>query len=75
MSETVFFLDTNVILQCKNLEELPWSEVTAAETIRLVLPGIVCDQLANMSAFDEYTRFMTLGSVHSHAYLAARLAR
>jgi PIN domain len=45
MSETVFFLDTNVILQCKNLEELPWSEVTAAETIRLVLPGIVCDQL------------------------------
>jgi PIN domain len=45
MSESVFFLDTNVILQCRDLEELPWSELTPADTIRLVLPGIVCDQL------------------------------
>jgi PIN domain len=45
MPETVFFPDTNVILQCKNLEELSWSDVTAAETIRVILPWIVCAQL------------------------------
>lgn len=44
-SETVFFLDANVILQCKDLNELPWSDVTAADAIRLVLPWIVCAQL------------------------------
>jgi hypothetical protein len=45
MPETVFFLDTNVILQCRNLEELSWSDITAADTIRVILPWIVCAQL------------------------------
>jgi hypothetical protein len=45
MPETVFFLDTDVILQCKNLEELSWSDVTPADTIRVILPWIVCAQL------------------------------
>jgi hypothetical protein len=45
ISETVFFLDTNVLLQCKMLEELPWKEITSDPYVRLMLPATVCDEL------------------------------
>ena len=33
------------MLHCKSLEELPWSDVTPADTIRIILAGVVCAQL------------------------------
>ncbi|MBV8330975.1 MAG: hypothetical protein JOZ61_10985 [Verrucomicrobia bacterium] len=44
-SETVFFLDTNVFLQCKDLEQPPWHEITPAVHVRLMVPLTVCEEV------------------------------
>jgi hypothetical protein len=41
----VFFLDTNVFLECKNLEDLDWKNAVGADDIRLVVPMTVVNEL------------------------------
>lgn len=40
-SSITVFPDTNIFLQCKNLDELDWREITEANTIYLVIPRTV----------------------------------
>lgn len=36
-----FFLDTNVFLQCKDLNQLPWDDITEEDEVRLIIPHAV----------------------------------
>ena len=44
MSENLF-LDGNVFIQCKLLEELPWNEISPHSNIRLIVANAVFDDL------------------------------
>jgi hypothetical protein len=36
-----FFVDTNLFLQCRDLPEIPWSTISAGDTVELVVPRAV----------------------------------
>ncbi len=41
----IYFLDTNILLQCKDLRELPWREITDADEIKLVISRPVQEEI------------------------------
>lgn len=36
-----FFVDTNLFLQCRDIKNLPWKEISAADEINLIIPRTV----------------------------------
>jgi len=46
----VFFLDTNILLQCKDLKELPWNEIQTEGSLLLVLPRPVQIELDRLKS-------------------------
>ncbi|MFY9988992.1 MAG: PIN domain-containing protein [Chthoniobacterales bacterium] len=50
MSESAVFLDTNVFIQCKLLEELPWNEISPHSSIRLIVANAVFDELDRLKS-------------------------
>jgi hypothetical protein len=45
MAAQIFFLDTNVLLECKALEELPWKEISDEDPIRLIIALTVVGEI------------------------------
>jgi PIN domain len=45
MCHQIFFLDTNVFLECKWLEELPWQDLTEKDPIRLIIALTVIEEI------------------------------
>jgi|SRR5487761_1827 len=43
------FADTNIFLQCKLLQDLPWSEVGAYDEINVIVPPTVLDEIDDHS--------------------------
>lgn len=41
----VFFLDTNVFIQCRDLKELPWKDVADKEDVLLLIPQTVVKEI------------------------------
>jgi hypothetical protein len=41
----VFFLDTNVFLQCRDLKDLPWQEIADGEDLLLLIPRTVQEEI------------------------------
>lgn len=41
----VFFLDTNVFLQCRDLKDLPWREIADGEDLLLLIPRTVQEEI------------------------------
>lgn len=40
-----FFLDTNIFIQCRDLKQLPWNEVTDEDSILLLIPRPVQEEI------------------------------
>ena len=45
MAAQIFFLDTNVFLECKALEELPWKQITDQDPVRLIVPLTTIEEI------------------------------
>ena len=45
MAAQIFFLDANVFLECRALEELPWKELTDEDPIRLLVALTVIEEI------------------------------
>jgi hypothetical protein len=41
----VFFLDTNIFLQCRPIHELPWAEVAERQDVTLLIPRAVQEEI------------------------------
>lgn len=41
----LFFLDTNVFLQCRDLKDLPWKDVAEGHDLRLLIPRTVQEEI------------------------------
>lgn len=46
----VLFLDTNIFLQCRDLNELPWEEITQTEYLLLLIPRTVQEEIDNLKS-------------------------
>jgi hypothetical protein len=45
-----FFVDTNLFLQCRDISDLPWDEVSNAKHVRLIIPRAVQNEIDKLKA-------------------------
>lgn len=50
MRTKYFFVDTNLFLQCRDVGDLPWNEISDAQEIRLIIPRAVQNEIDRLKA-------------------------
>jgi hypothetical protein len=46
----LFFVDTNLFLQCRDVSDLPWNEISDAQHVQLIVPRAVQNEIDKLKA-------------------------
>lgn len=61
-----FFVDTNLFLQCRDISDHPWDEVSNAKHVRLIIPRAVQNEIDKLKADGNSRRAKRARSTNSY---------